>query len=179
MNTLRSNTYKDIIKPEPLEIVRSDLRKTQVAASDFFNIDPRPVLEGLESELEQPLPPIFSSEPGIQQAQLQALKSVQRGIADEAETLRKLLTVNPKLDPPADREDPSARDNAQILEGNALVEDLTVFVKVIGNETATRRNEMGNITNDLDATSNTITSDSQKGISFRPLPARGLCEQGA
>ena len=40
MNTLRSDTYKDIIKREPLETLRDELRKTQVTASDFFNIDP-------------------------------------------------------------------------------------------------------------------------------------------
>ena len=117
MNTVRADTYKDIIKREPLETLRDDLRKTQVTASDFFNVDPRPVLLGLQNELAQPLPPVFSNDPGVQQAQQEALKSVKRSLADEAETLRKLVTATPKLDPPADKKTLPPRTMRRSLRG--------------------------------------------------------------
>ena len=72
---------------------------------------------GLQNELAQPLPPVFSSDSGVQQAQQEALKSVKHSLADEAETLGKLVTETPKLDPPANKKTPLPKTMHRSLRG--------------------------------------------------------------
>ena len=144
-------------------MLQNQLRKTQSAASDFFNIDPRPVLEGLEAELRQPLPPVFSSSLGIQELQQRALSSVQTNIIGEADRINEIIKANRKLDPPKDQEGQPSHGNAQILEGKALVEDLAVFVSTIEQLTTERQKVMADIATDLDRLSNRVTLGAKEG----------------
>ena len=158
LSQLSAETYADIVKKAPLDALRNDLHAVETKANDFFNIDLRPVLENLEAELRQPLPPVFSNVAGIQSAQMQALKSVKDNVANEADKIGQIVAANPRGVLPADHEDPSAQGNAQVQEGRALVEDLAVFVKDINDLNAGRQQDRSSIVAALDQGSEQISS---------------------
>jgi hypothetical protein len=160
---LGADTYSDIVKKAPLDALRNDLHAAQTKADDFFNIDLRPVLENLEAELRQPLPPVFSSAAGIQSAQLQALKSVKDNVTHEAAKIGEILASNPRNIATADHEDPSSQGGAEMREGKALVDDLAVFVKAINDLNGQRQRDRSAIVDELDQGSDKITSDSKEG----------------
>ncbi len=96
LTQLGAAAYADIVKKAPLDALRKDLHALEAKASDFFNIDLRPVLENLEAELGQPLPPVFSSAAGILSAQMQALKSVKENVSNEADKIGQIVAANPR-----------------------------------------------------------------------------------
>ena len=140
-SNLAGQTYSDIVKKAPLDALRNDLHAAQAKADDFFNIDLRPVLENLEAELGQPLPPVFSSVAGIQSAQMQALKSVKDNLANEADKIGQIVAANPRKVHPRMtriRLRKPARKSARVQR---VVDDLAVFVKNIGDLNAARQQE--------------------------------------
>ena len=165
-SNLAAQAYSDIVKKAPLDALQKDLHAAQAKADDFFNIDLRPVLQDLETELGQPLPPVFSSVAGIQSAQMQALKSVKDNLANEADKIGQIVAANPRNVQPAAAGDPSSQSNAQIRTGTALIEDLAVFVKNIGDLNAARRQERSRIVEELDQGSEAISSDSKDGTLY-------------
>ncbi len=166
LDQLGAETYADIVKKAPLDALRNDLHAAETKASDFFNIDLRPVLENLEAELRQPLPPVFSSVAGIQSAQMQALKSVKDNVTHEADKIGQIVAANPRGVLPADHQDPSSQGAAQIQEGRALVEDLAVFVKGINDLNAGRQQDRSSIVAALDQGAEKISSDSKDGTLY-------------
>jgi len=166
LSQLSAETYADIVKKAPLDALRNDLHAVETKANDFFNIDLRPVLENLEAELRQPLPPVFSSVAGILSAQMQALKSVKDNVTNEADKIGQIVAANPKGVLRADHEDPSSQGNAQIQEGRALVEDLAVFVKNINDLNAGRQQDRSSIVAALDQGAEKISSDSKEGTLY-------------
>ena len=166
LTQLGAAAYADIVKKAPLDALRKDLHALEAKASDFFNIDLRPVLENLEAELGQPLPPVFSSAAGILSAQMQALKSVKENVSNEADKIGQIVAANPRGALRADHEDPSSQANAQIQEGRALVEDLAVFVKDINELNAGRQQDRSNILAALDQGAEKISSDSKEGTLY-------------
>ena len=166
LGQLGAKTYADIVKKAPLDALRNDLHAAEAKANDFFNIDLRPVLENLEAELRQPLPPVFSNAAGIQSAQMQALKSVKDNVTNGADKLGQIVAANPRGVLRADRQDPSLQGNAQIQEGKALLEDLAVFVKNINDLNAERQQDRSSVVAALDQGSEKITSDSKAGTLY-------------
>jgi hypothetical protein len=166
LGQLGAETYADIVKKAPLDALRNDLHAAETKANDFFNIDLRPVLENLEAELRQPLPPVFSNVAGIQSAQMQALKSVKDNVTNGAGKIGQIVAANPRGVLRADPEDPSSQANAQIQEGRALVEDLAVFVKDINDLNAGRQQDRSSIVAALDQGAEKITSDSKEGTLY-------------
>jgi hypothetical protein len=160
---LGAETYSDIVKKVPLEALRNDLHATRTKADDFFNIDLRPILENLEAELKQPLPPVFSSAAKIKSAQLEALKSVKDNLTHEANKIDGILASNPRKVPAADHEDSSSQGSAETREGKTLVDDLAVFLKEINDLNAHRQRDRSAIVDDLDQGSAKITTDSKEG----------------
>jgi hypothetical protein len=165
-SSLAGRAYSDIVKKAPLDILQKDLHAAQAKAGDFFNTDLRPVLQNLEAELGQPLPPVFSSVAGIQSAQTQALKSVKDNLANEADKISQIVAANPRKVQPAADGDPSSQSSAQIRAGTALVDDLAAFVKNIGDLNAARQHESSRIVEELDQGSEMISSDSKTGTLY-------------
>jgi hypothetical protein len=165
-SSLAGQAYSDIVKKAPLDALQKDLHAAQAKADDFFNIDLRPVLQNLEAELGQPLPPMFSSVAGIQSAQMQALKSVKDNLANEADKIGQIVAANPRKVQPAADGDPSSQSSAQIRAGTALVDDLAAFVKNIGDLNAARQQERSRIVEELDQGSEMISSDSKTGTLY-------------
>ena len=146
--------------------MQNDLHAMQTKASDFSNIDLRPVLDNLEAQLKQPLPPVFSNAAGIQSAQIEALKSIKDNLASQANRISEIVAANPRNVPSADHEDASSQGNGQIPEGSALVEDLAVFVKDITDLNARREQDRSAIVQQLDQSVERITSDSKEGTLY-------------
>jgi hypothetical protein len=165
-SSLAGQAYSDIAKKAPLDALQKDIHAAQAKADDFFNLDLRPVLQNLEAELGQPLPPVFSSVTGIQSAQMRALKSVKDNLTNEADKIGQVIATNPRGIQPAGDGDPSSQSGAQIRAGTALVDDLAVFVKNIGDLNATRRQERSRIVEELGQSSETISSDSKDGTLY-------------
>jgi hypothetical protein len=166
LDKLSADSYSDIVKKAPLDALQNDLHGIETKASDFSNIDLRPILDSLEAQLKQPLPPIFSSVAGIQSAQIEALKSIKDNLANQANRISEIVAANPRNVPTADHEDASSQANGQIAEGSALVEDLAVFVKDITDLNARREQDRGAIVAQLDQSLERITSDSKEGTLY-------------
>ena len=165
-SSLAAQAYSDIVQKAPLDTLQKDLHAAQAKADDFFNIDLRPVLQNLQAELGQPLPPVFSSVAGIQSAQMQALKSVEDNLANEADKIGQIVAANPRKVQPAADGDPSSQSSAQLPGGTALVDDLAAFVKNIDDLNSARRQERSRIVEELDQGSETISSDSKDGTLY-------------
>jgi hypothetical protein len=166
LNQRAAETYSDIVKKAPLDGLRNDLHAVEAKANDFFNIDPRPVFENLEAELRQPLPPVFSSVTGIQSAQMDALKSVQANVTNEADKIAQVVAASPKNLPRANDVEPASQGNAQIQEGRALIEDLAVFVRDINDLNAQRQQDRSSIVAALDQGSEKISTDLKEGTLY-------------
>lgn len=166
LGKLGADSYADIVKKAPLDTLQNDLHAMQAKASDFSNIDLRPVLDNLEGQLKQPLPPIFSSAAGIQSAQIEALRSIKDNLSHQAVRIGDVVAANPRTSPGADHEDASSQANGQIAEGNALVEDLAVFVKDITSLNDRRAQDRGAIVEQLDQSLGSIDSDSKEGTLY-------------
>ena len=166
LRKLSTGSYSDIVKKAPLDALQNDLHAMQTKASDFSNIDLRPVLDNLEAQLKQPLPPVFSNAAGIQSAQIEALKSFKDNLASQANRITEIVAANPRNVPSSDHEDASSPGNGQIEEGSALVEDLAVFVKDITDLTARREQDRSAIVAQLDQSLERITSDSKEGTLY-------------
>jgi hypothetical protein len=165
-SSLAAQAYSDIVKKAPLDALQKDFHAAQAKADDFFNLDLRPVLQNLQAELGQPLPPVFSSVTGIQSAQLRALKSVKDNLTNQADKIGQIIATNPRGVQPAGDGDPSSQSGAQIRAGTALVDDLAVFVKNIGDLNSTRRQERSRIVEELSEGSEMISSDSKDGTLY-------------
>jgi superfamily I DNA/RNA helicase len=161
--SLAAQAYSDIVKKAALDALQKDFHAPQAKADDFFNLGLRLVLPNLEAELRQPLPPVFSSVTGIQSAQMRAQKSVKDNLTNEADKIGQIIATNPRGIKPAGNGDPSSQSGAQIRAGTALVDDLAVFVKNIGDLNATRRQERSRIVEELGQGSETISTFLSQG----------------
>jgi hypothetical protein len=166
LNRDAAKTYADIVQKATLDSLRNDLHALETTANDVFNIDLRPVLENLEAELRQPLPPVFSSVTGIQSAQMDALKSVKANVANEADKIAKAVAASPSIAPRADTVEQSSRSNAHIQEGRALIQDLAVFVKDINDLNAQRQQDRSSVLAALGQGSEKISSDLKDGTLY-------------
>jgi superfamily I DNA/RNA helicase len=94
---------------------------------------------------------------------MRAQKSVKDNLTNEADKIGQIIATNPRGIKPAGNGDPSSQSGAQIRAGTALVDDLAVFVKNIGDLNATRRQERSRIVEELGQGSETISTFLSQG----------------